>query len=182
MEKTIAGYRSILQHKTNIMYHSTVAIIPYTSKPGSLKTKNKKSEELIFIQELRLLWLQATVLSISQYFEHVVVTACSEADYADVKEIKSKLDVPIWKVVDFTSAVNDKPMLLPRETMLYVHRKFKLPRNLTSEDKVWARKSFIYYSESDQILHARGLRHLYRMLMTTNGSISIAPHRLIVSL
>jgi len=164
-----------LQDKWNI-HENTIALIPFTTTPGSLKLRDGETEEFLqFSQDLRLLYLKATVLSVRRYFPKIVISVCSDRDLLSVKS----LNLPIWKYFDLSNKLRGRSqMLLPKESMLKVYNSIIEGRKILNE---WTRINYLYYTEGDQILYARGLPKLYEMMRKYNNSIVAVPHRMHVS-
>jgi hypothetical protein len=72
----------------------TVCVIPFSTSPVSVA----KSDVTVFQNEMRVKFLQATVLSVRRYVKNIIVTVGRKAD---LKLVKSA-NLPIWKVVDFS--------------------------------------------------------------------------------
>lgn len=166
---------SVYRKSTERIMKSTVVIVPYTTKPGS---QNVEDVMQALNKEIRLLYLRATFYSVHRYFPRFVITVLSKAD----EEYVRSLGLTIWKIVSFPEIKDGT--LLPKESLLYVRKKMHdaiQSNNLSDEDKEWSSIMYVYYTESDQILHARGLPHIIHIMERMNGSIAVMPHRMQVS-
>ena len=88
------------------------------------------------------------------------------------------LNLPIWKFVDLSNlfwTANGteimSPRLLPKESLLYLHRHMMHARDF----KVFR---YVYYSECDQILHIRTPADVVNTIDFYNGEYAVLPHRL----
>jgi hypothetical protein len=158
----------------------TVVVIPYTSIPASQFIDHKKREYVESTYKLRLLYLRACVLSISRFFPKIMITTQTVADMNAVKA----LDLPIWKYLDLSPMLaSQKTLFLPRESLVYLFERLNESRHgILPKDSDWKDIEYIYYSEMDQILHARSLKISYDMLDHLNGSAILVPHRINVSI
>lgn len=152
---------------------NTIALIPFTTVPGSLKLKSDEDEGFMrFSDELRLLYLRATILSIHRYFPKVVISVCSQEDLSLVHS----LNLPVWKYIDLSTKLNGKSrMQLPKESMIYMYKMVMSGKRKPNE---WSKIKYMYYSEADQILYARQLPKLYQLMNQFNGSLVLVPHRM----
>lgn len=158
--------------------NQTVVVIPYTSKPASQYVNPKEHASVETTQKLRQLYLRACVLSISRFFPKIMIATQTTEDLVVVKS----LDLPVWKYLDLSlNLAYQKTLFLPRESLLHLHTTLNDTRNGISIDDDWKDIKYIYYSEMDQILHARSLKTTFDMLDRLNGSSIVVPHRINVS-
>lgn len=182
MRKIVEAYK---QHQTLIKYskqshyrkereqyirNSTLVIIPFTSRPGTLKF-DEKSAFTMFNNEIRLLFLEATLRSILLYFSKIMIFVRTPEDLAIVKN----RELPIWKCINLSNIVKD-PSLLPKYSITYVHDRLKLAQKV--DDPTWGYIDYIYYTEMDQLLHMRSMNQIFNVLDNLNSTATIVPHRL----
>lgn len=154
---------------------NTVVLMPVTSAPGSMHLHDGIVK---FNYEVRQLFLKATFYSVHRYFPRFIVTVLSERD----RQYVEALGLPIWKIICFCDLKDGS--LLPKESMLYVREKLKNSTTepvVTNEDEIWKDINYVYYTESDQILHARGLVNIMNTIERSNGTVAVMPHRMQVT-
>lgn len=115
---------------------------------------------------IRFLFFKATFWSVYRVIPHIVVT------YRDsiAKEwINNHFAKYIWKSIDLTNIVINNIYLQPKITLQYIS--YLLKTNISYQNI-----KYIYYTESDHILHIRNTRHIMNIL--DSGNIVLSPHRM----
>lgn len=201
MRSTIASFQTLsnnqtysvllkqrLNQKRKPRLLNTLVLLPYTSTPGTQKFSPGQRELLKYTHKLRLLFLEATVLSISRYFPRIVITTSNQYDYETVAGLR----LPVWRIINLESEVNTvgRSSFLPSASLLHIYEKFVNLSNpissgqiFSDEELVWRGVRYIYYSEMDQILYATrsSLLTTFTTLDKLNGSAIFVPHRMNVS-
>jgi hypothetical protein len=154
----------------------TVVVIPFATTPASLHFYQGEEKAKQFSSSVRIFFLQSTILSVYRYFPKIVVSVRSDDDMRLVQG----LGLPIWKYFNLAGIFKEREQL-PKYSMLHLYLKLSGKTEKSSnqsEAEEWAKIKYIYYTEADQILHARHLIMLYNLLDRFNTTLTIAPHRL----
>jgi hypothetical protein len=170
--------------RDELLHMRTLAIVPFTTKPASTHLVNDQ-----FQNQIRKLFFIATYWSIQRLFKHVVVFVGRGEDLKIVEELK----LPVWKVVDLSHLFNDRVEIrtpgsihhLPRESILYAYRNlFEYNTEGRVDEKGgaapgWEKFEYIFYSESDHIVHMRAQYYIRQLFK--RGYKIIVPHRMQVN-
>jgi hypothetical protein len=121
---------------------------------------------------LRRRYLNATFWSLYRIFPNIVISVCEKSDLDYVREIR----LPVYDI--FYAPLPD-PRKLGVATLLRINRALNGNVNAAgstySHALGWDRFSFVYYTESDQILRVRNL-HFWLSLASHYNNI-VVPHR-----
>lgn len=179
---------SSIHSSHNVTYRkSIVAIIPFSQEianPGSLHNEYVKLHQL-----MRQHFFQATFYSLYRYFpDNIIVYVASDHD----RELIESWNLPIKKIIVMDSILsqvppekyffhdNQRKEPRPRNQLLPKYSLLAAVESLIS-DPSWSEYRYVYYTEGDQILHLRKLKHLLRALDARNGKDALIPHRMQVS-
>lgn len=181
VQKTMGNITSFNHRFRN----QTVAVIPYSSVPGTQKINaTVESSFAKYISLIRVLFLKATIYSIYRYFPRIIVAFASSEDLEHIKS----LNMPIWMYLDFSFECNSdaygRKVLLPKYALMHVRKHLNQTYLMTQPSDVkerWKQIQYVYYSESDQILYARKMSKLLKAVDDMQGIFSLIPHRMHVS-
>lgn len=174
MDKTIEALKIIekppQKYRDQRILKNSIVLMAFSSQAASMRQNDLQK----FQTEIRLSFLKATVLSVYKCFTRIIVTFASSSDLALVKG----LGLPIWKYVDLSEGL-EKAVLLPKKSLQYLRDKLTGRDNESKAMREeWQSVKYIYYTESDQILHSRFLGTIYNTIDRFNGSVAIVPHRM----
>ena len=170
MKKTMAIYRGTApqsrqtgQHVDLPFKNNTIAIIPFS-------TKSHISQS---IAEVRRLYFLLTYYSVCMHFPNIAVAVADEAHFRDFKS----LDLPIEPFHVF-KCYRQNETFQGHHLMkdMLIKTAVKLGKSAR-----WSHFEFIYFTESDQILHMRREREIYDMMISNENNFYMVPHRLNVS-
>lgn len=176
MNETIAEYRKAIKNRERNplqrdqrMNQNALAVIPFAMTPASYHLKDKTPMK-IFTNIMRQMFLEATVLSVYITFPNILIGCGSEFELAAAKA----MSLPVSGFIDLSANISDRH-LLPRQLLLTV---IEL---LQKDGSAWKDIQYVYYSESDQILHARHVNRLLNLMDSMDRSVALIPHRMHVS-
>jgi hypothetical protein len=88
------------------------------------------------------------------------------------------MQLPYFKltILDVPVDAKNRTILLPRDSLLNVISSLK------SDQLVFRKFRYVYYSEGDQILHMRDPAVLFDVIDLSNGTLVAVPHRMQVGL
>lgn len=156
-------------HGFNLFYKSTIAIIPFATTSGLEHNENGE-----LTRALREKFFEQTFWSIHRNFEAVAVSVTNDQDY----DALIRLNLPLFQVINKRNKNIIEKVDNVRLTLLNAYEQLKTNSTWSS------RFLYVYFTEGDQILHARSLRHLYDVLSHNDFSkeLVLVPHRMQVNI
>ncbi|KAJ1461464.1 hypothetical protein M885DRAFT_581774 [Pelagophyceae sp. CCMP2097] len=136
--------------------HDVVALMPFYATSGGDAGHSAL--------ESRRTFLRLTVDSIRQSFPNIVVCVATQPDLNYVSNVTA---IPFFDVLHATL---EKPSRLGFAVLHLAQQKMLL-------DVRWKQFKYVFYTESDQILHLRGIDRLLSAVDTGNMPSHLIPHR-----
>lgn len=170
MTKMVVHYSGIAErvrkHRNPVdepFLNNTIAIIPFSTKSHT-GDANVQVRQLFFL---------LTYYSVCMHFPTIAVAVADEAHLAAFRELNlSVAPFHVFKCyrpnVPFEAHHLMKDMLIKTAESL-------------ADSPEWSRFEFVYFTESDQILHMRNTREIHDMLVSNKNAYYMVPHRLNVS-
>ena len=139
-----------------------LVIIPFSTNAAS-----EASTAKTMLQKLRWGFFTNTFFSIYRYFPRVVVFVSSLAD----RQLLLDNFVPAHDII--TLPQQPQGWQHPRQALRFAYDRLK-------SDAAYDWVQYVYYSEGDQILHARHTERLLQLLQDFRGekSLALVPHRM----
>lgn len=152
---------------TNSLMNSTLGIIPFSTKAFS------KRKDIPAQIKIRQSFFELTFWSVYRYFPHIAVIT-SEEDLSVLNELK----LPIFHTVvvrNLTLSKYNKTDSLPRQGVDNILQSMK------KNKQTFQRFNFVFFTEGDQVVHMRGLEHIFDLLINSGNYFASIPHRLHVN-
>lgn len=192
MHKTAMALKQLAlkqpQWNSDQRLNETLAILIYSS--NAFTHQLMAGRTTTSQQWIRKYYIAATFWSVYRYIPNIAVFVASDIDNLTIRKFK----LPAWKIVQLHVPLNsgNQTILLPRYSLEYSIKQLSpvtqlaadgniLVKSESSSKEGWDKFKYIYFSEGDQILHARHLDGLYDTIDNSDGSFAIVPHRMQVS-
>lgn len=151
--------------------HATIAIIPFHL--NRVQKRGPGFLDKALDAELRVLFLEATFWSTYRYFRNVVIGVCSN----EYLNLLRNLQLPTFAVIDMSDSFYYKGVkiadtkMLPRGLLLRIIEIMKFHPD-------WQVFRYVFYTEADQVVYARGLNFLYDAIDSNRAHHVVVPHRM----
>jgi hypothetical protein len=142
---------------------ATLGVLIYS--PISFSVTSTPEQDMI-----RHTFFEATFLSVYRYFPNIVIFVANEVDAEAVYNMS--LPAVSVQVVPTPLDARNKTVLLPRRSLETIINGTKV------NDPMWSWVKYVYFTEGDQIVHMRGVRHFFDAIDNSAGSFAIVPHRM----
>ena len=172
--------------------NQTVVLIPFSTISHNFSPMNSDN--------IRFIFLKATIYSLYSSFKYIIVTVGSREEYGLLKDSR----LPIWHIMDLSSYFSiqrereqvdnnqrqSSRILQPKYSLLRLHSlllnstnaefQYQLGDTLSGNNdflRRFQKFKYVFYTESDQIVHFRYLRLLYDAIDESGGDLAMVPHR-----
>ncbi len=165
--------KTFYRHEVDPRLNQTLAIMIFSSVAYSVAIQTQQQSDI------RLHFFMASFFSVFRYFKFVVVYVNNEEQKQLLLSNAPNETLPVWEILilDVPLDAKNRPQCLVRESLLQVIHRLQNPTlfPLMSSFK------YIYFSESDLILHMRHTNEIYNLIDINPNWNVIVPHRMNVS-
>jgi hypothetical protein len=172
MTDSVRHYKRIIekiqhrhQSKAERPFHNnTVVILPFTLRAHG-------ADPIPNTEEIRRLFFQLTYYSVCLHFPNLAVAVEDEFHLAELQ----KLDLMVTPFHIFKCYRQAGEEFVKYNLMKDMLNK---TYNELSSSPDWAHFEYVYFTESDQILHLQHEKEMYDMLKDNNDTLFMVPHRI----
>lgn len=141
----------------------TMGVLVYSS--NSFSVAKSISQEII-----RHTYFQATFYSVRRYFQNITIFVANQKD----KDTIIGMKLPYYQLINIPAPLDKRNCTtsLPRLSLETIINGTK------AHDPLWEWVKYIYFTEGDQILHMRGIKHIFNAIDDSRGAFAVVPHRM----